>query len=69
MKKALLSIAVVAIAAVALPSCQKNYDCVCTFNGQEVYRGSLGKQSRADAKAACDAKAIGNGVVWKCEID
>ncbi len=69
MKKAIVSIAVIALAAITLPSCQKNYDCVCTFNGEEVARVSLGKQTRKDAKAACDAKATGNGVVWKCEIE
>ncbi len=52
-----------------LPSCKKNYDCVCSINGEEVSRTSLGKQKRSDAKDACEAKATGLGVIAKCEID
>jgi len=69
MKKGIIVFAIAAFSAALLPSCKKEYDCVCTVNGDEVGRWSLGKQSRSDAEDACNAKSTGFGVVAKCEIN
>jgi len=69
MKKGLIVMAVIAFSSAVLPSCKKEYECVCTVNGEEVGRWSLGKQSREDAEDACNAKSTGFGVVAKCELD
>jgi hypothetical protein len=69
MKKGIIVFAIAAFSAALLPSCKKEYECVCTVNGDEVGRWSLGKQTRSDAEDACNAKASSFGVIAKCEID
>lgn len=70
MKKGIIVFAIAAFSAALLPSCKKEYDCVCTVNGTEVGRWSLGKQSRNDAKDACNGRTTTfPGVVAKCEIE
>jgi len=69
MKKLIILLAISAGSVFILPSCQKDYTCVCTVNGKEVYRDDLGKQSRSDAEDACERKTVTWGVVAKCEIE
>lgn len=58
-----------AASALFFTSCKKDYTCVCSINGTELSRTSLGKQKKSDAKEACDALVAGFGVVAKCELD
>lgn len=69
MKKFVLTVGVAAFVGAAFSSCKKDYTCVCTVNGDEVWRGNLGKQSREDARDACEAKTVTFGVIAKCELD
>ncbi len=69
MKKARSLLLIAILGGLLLPSCKKNYECVCTLNGTEMGRWSLGKQSRDDAKDACDGYAVGPGAIWKCELE
>lgn len=68
MKKVIL-LASIALGAIIFTSCEKNYTCVCTVNGAEVYREDLGKQSKSDAKAKCNASYSMPGVVAVCDLD
>ena len=71
--KKFATIAIIALAgAIVLPSCKKDYTCVCktTFGGvtttQEI---ELGKQSKGDAKDACSGKAISaGGATMTCDL-
>lgn len=54
MKKIVTIAAVTLFGAILLPSCKKDYTCTCTISGQTT-PSPLGKQSKKDAKATCDA--------------
>jgi len=69
MKKVIITLAILATGVVILPSCKKDYTCVCTVNGKEVYREDLGKQTRSDAEDACESKSVNPGVIAKCEVE
>jgi hypothetical protein len=69
MKKSIFFLFLLSASAAILPSCKKDYTCVCTVNGNEVYRNDLGKQTRSDAEDACNRKSISFGVIAKCEIE
>ena len=69
MKKAILGLSIIAVTTLFFTSCKKNYTCVCSLNGTVIEKHELGKQTRSDAKAACDAFVAGLGVIYKCEID
>jgi hypothetical protein len=72
MKKIVTIVAVALFGALVLPSCKKDYTCVCTTtingtsNSQEV---SLGKQTKKDAEAACSGKVVATaGVSMECKL-
>lgn len=69
MKKFMLVLSVAGLSGLFLSSCKKDYTCVCTLNGDEVWRDNLGKQSRSDARDACEAKTVTFGIVAKCELE
>ncbi len=52
-------------------SCQKNYVCKCTLSGgTAVVKYELGKKSRTDANAECEAKETSVlGVTYACELE
>ncbi|HET8573870.1 MAG TPA: hypothetical protein VFL76_08355 [Edaphocola sp.] len=61
MRKFTAVAALALLAATVLPSCKKDYKCECTssMNGQTVGTSTydLGKQTKKDAKDACNQKA------------
>ena len=72
MKKIVTIAAVALLGTIVLPSCKKDYTCVCTVSsgGTSISNEySLGKQTKKDAKNACEQKATSsNGVTAKCEL-
>jgi hypothetical protein len=72
MMKTILTTAVILLGLFILPSCKKNYICICTEGtgnaaGSKEY--DLGSQTKRDAEADCDNKVYeyskGNVVVCK----
>jgi hypothetical protein len=73
MKKIAAIAAVALIGVIVLPSCKKDYTCVCTTTiagaPAQTSEFSLGKQSKKDAEAACSAKVTTGGVaVMECKL-
>lgn len=72
MKKILTVSAIALFSAALLPSCKKDYTCVCTMDigGQSsTTEVELGKQTKKDAKAACSQKAsVGGQTLMTCEL-
>lgn len=72
MKKIAAIAAVALIGVIVLPSCKKDYTCVCTTTAAGVSSTSevsLGKQSKKDAEAACSAKVVATGgVTMECKL-
>lgn len=59
MKKIASIAAVALLGIIVLPSCKKDYTCVCSYTdpstGETISaEGSLGKTTKKDAKAACE---------------
>jgi hypothetical protein len=62
MKKTTTTLALAVLFSMAFVSCKKNYNCTCDVNMSVPMFGqfntstteSLGKQTKKDAKAACD---------------
>lgn len=73
MKKIAL-VAIVALAGtILLPSCKKDYTCVCTTSisgsADVVNEIALGKTSKKDAKAACDGRVVSvPGASMQCKL-
>lgn len=73
MKRFALVAIVALMGTIMLPSCKKDYTCVCTttMDGlpNQVNEFSLGKQSKKDAKSACDGKIISvPGASMTCKL-
>lgn len=73
MKKILTISAIALFGAVLLPSCKKDYTCVCTTSIPGANNTSteveLGKLSKKDAEAACNGKAsVGGQTYMTCEL-
>jgi len=71
--KKFATIAIIALAgSIFLPSCKKEYTCVCTMSGGGVNmtaEAKTGKMSKKDAKAECDKGDVSvAGVTTDCEI-
>ncbi len=60
MKKILTLIAVVFVAAIVLPSCKKDWTCVCTDNSGGTYEFSINNSRKPEAKLACEGFTWGN---------
>ncbi len=62
MKKLTPLVLVAAFGAMMFTSCKKEYTCECTSTVDGVQMAktdvSLGKQTKKDAKAACDDKSV-----------
>jgi hypothetical protein len=54
MKKILTLIAVVFVAAIVLPSCKKDWTCVCTDSNGDVYEFAINDSRKPEAKLACE---------------
>lgn len=75
MKKFATVAAVALLAAIALPSCKKDYTCSCSYSfmGQTVSQDyTLSNTTKSKAKDACNQHAIaavpGQTVTWQCEL-
>lgn len=76
MRKITAVAALALLAATVLPSCKKDYKCVCTakLNGQVVgtTTSDLGKQTKKDAKDACNQQSVmgsvGAQATVECEL-
>jgi capsular polysaccharide biosynthesis protein len=69
MKKIILSLAVVAIAAVSFTSCKKDYTCTCTILGQ-ASSTTYEKTTKDDAQSKCDAANTGAALLGgSCKLD
>ncbi|MBL7719049.1 MAG: hypothetical protein JNL72_09465 [Flavipsychrobacter sp.] len=68
MKKFLLG-ALVLVSAFGFTSCKKDYNCVCRFNGVQVFSQKYEDISRSDANAKCNDNDNGTGQAWDCDIE
>lgn len=60
-----------ALSAITLMSCKKDYTCECKSegNGVTAEASATSKMKKKDAKEWCDGKAgTSNGVTTKCEL-
>ena len=71
MKKIVTIVAVALFGALVLPSCKKDYTCVCTstINGVSTsVEAKTGKMSKKDAKTACEQTVSAGGVTMECKL-
>ncbi|MFA6057666.1 MAG: hypothetical protein WC756_05680 [Taibaiella sp.] len=71
MKKIVTIVAVALFGALVLPSCKKDYTCVCTstVNGVSTsVEAKTGKMSKKDAEAACEQTVSAGGVTMECKL-
>ena len=68
MKKLILA-ALVLVSAAGFTSCKKDYNCVCRFNGVQVFSQQYEDVTRPDAEDMCNANDNGTGQVWECDIE
>lgn len=54
MKKTITLIAVVFAAAIVLPSCKKDWTCVCSDTNGDTYEFSINNSRKPEAKLACE---------------
>ena len=66
MKKILTLIALCTLAAVVLPSCKKDYNCVCTDSNGDRYDFPITNSRRPEAKISCDVYDLAYG---DCSLD
>ncbi len=50
-------------------ACNKDYDCVCKVNGQEVQRYSVREKTKNRAEDECNQKQSSLGVTYQCYIE
>jgi|LakMenEpi03Aug12_release.lakeMendotaPanAssembly.Ray.scaffolds.fasta_scaffold4238223_1 hypothetical protein len=70
MKKIVLSLAVVAFAAVSFTSCKKDYTCSCSDPTGDTQKIEIKDAKKADAEDACAA----SNTIWalvggSCKLD
>lgn len=68
-KKSLIALAIVAAGGFLFASCNKDYDCVCKLNGQEVQRYSIREKTKNLAEDECNEKQSSLGVTYQCYIE
>ncbi|MGI6320380.1 MAG: hypothetical protein ACOXZK_05365 [Bacteroidales bacterium] len=71
MKKAIISLCVIAFASFALTSCKKDYTCECTFELLGTKHSSthvIENSSKKDAKSKCEDYATAGGVTYECAL-
>ena len=64
MKKLLTLAAVALTAAIVLPSCKKDWTCVCTDSNGDQTSYTINNSRKPDAKLVCEGFAIGE----TCEL-
>ena len=68
MKKMIVG-ALALIGTMGFTSCEKNWTCRCTYNGDEVSSTETGKMTRDDAKKQCDTRKTSIlGQTWDCDL-
>ena len=60
MKKILTLIAVVFVVAIVLPSCKKDWTCVCTDSNGDISEYQISNSRKPEAKLACEAFGFGD---------
>ncbi|HYD20691.1 MAG TPA: hypothetical protein VEB40_04390 [Flavipsychrobacter sp.] len=50
-------------------SCKKDYNCVCRFNGVQVYNQKYEDMTLADATDRCEENDNGTGQTWDWDIE
>ncbi len=66
--KKLAFVAIALIAMAGTTSCNKNYTCTCTYNGNVVYEGEAeGKRDKVDSDCATRKTTV-LGQTWDCDI-
>lgn len=68
MKKLIFG-ALALISTFGFTSCKKDYNCVCRFNGVQIYNQKYEDISRPDAVDKCEAQDDNSGQVWDCDIE
>lgn len=68
MKKITLSVAVLAVAALTLSSCAKEYTCECSVNGSSIGTTTKEFKKKADAEAWCNQSTTSGGVTSSCKL-
>jgi hypothetical protein len=58
MKKILTLIAIVFVAAILLPSCKKDWTCVCTDSSGAETSYPIGNSRKPDAQLICNAYGL-----------
>jgi hypothetical protein len=69
MKKAMVFLGVAVAGLITLPSCNKDYDCVCRLNGAKVETYSVREKSKNLAEDECNRKQSSLGVTYQCKIE
>jgi hypothetical protein len=69
MKKLLIFMAVATSCGWLLTSCNKDYDCVCTYNGVETNRYSVRASNKNAAEDECNEKQSSLGNTYQCKIE
>lgn len=64
MKKLLTLLAVVFVAALVLPSCKKDWTCVCTDSSGAQTSYPINNSRKPEAKLACEAFGLSD----QCEL-
>ena len=68
-KKTLITLAIAVTGGFLFTSCNKDYDCVCKVNGQEVQRYSVREKTKNRAEDECNQKQSSLGVTYQCYIE
>lgn len=68
-KKTLIMLAIAATGGFLFTSCNKDYDCVCKVNGQEVQRYSVREKTKNRAEDECNRMQSSLGVTYQCYIE
>lgn len=69
MKKLLIFMAIATAGGAFLTSCNKDYDCVCTYNGVETNRYSVRASNKNAAEDDCNQKQSTLGSTYQCAIE
>lgn len=68
-RKTLIMLALTITGGFLFSSCNKDYDCVCKVNGQEVQRYSVREKTKNRAEDECNQKQSSLGVTYQCYIE
>jgi len=69
MKKSIIILGSLIMAACSFTSCNKDYECVCRLNGAETNRYSVRDSNKNGAEDQCNKKQTALGATYACKIE